>query len=69
MKKTSVSVPPPSEAPISFKGYRFPPDVITCVVWLHYCFPLSLRMVDELLVARGIELTYETVHCWARSSA
>jgi putative transposase len=31
------------------------------VVWLYYRFPLSLRMVEELLAARGIELTYETV--------
>ncbi|KVP67113.1 transposase, partial [Burkholderia ubonensis] len=30
-----------------------------------YRFPLSLRMVEELLAARGIELTYETVRCWA----
>jgi putative transposase len=65
MKKASVSVLPPAEAPISFRGYRFPPDVITYAVWLYYRFPLSLRMVEELLAARGIELTYETVRCWA----
>jgi putative transposase len=53
------------EAPISFKGYRFPPDIISYVVWLYYRFPLSLRMVEEMLAARGIELTYETVRCWA----
>ena len=28
---------------------------------VYYRFPLSLRMVEELLAARGIELTYETV--------
>jgi len=28
-------------------------------------FPLSLRMVEELLAARGIELTYETVRRWS----
>jgi hypothetical protein len=46
---------------ISYAGYRFPPDVISYAVWLYYRFPLSLRMVEELLVARGIDLTYETV--------
>ncbi|WP_414445617.1 IS6 family transposase [Burkholderia sp. 22PA0106] len=50
---------------MSFKGYRFPPDVISYTVWLYYRFPLSLRMVEEMLAARGIELTYETVRCWA----
>ncbi|KVP51552.1 IS6 family transposase, partial [Burkholderia ubonensis] len=37
-------------------------------VWLYYRFPLSLRMVEELLAARGIELTYETVRCGAETS-
>uniref|UniRef100_UPI0038B407A9 hypothetical protein n=1 Tax=Paraburkholderia elongata TaxID=2675747 RepID=UPI0038B407A9 len=64
MKKASVSVLPSAEAPISFKGYRFPPDIIRYTVWLYYRFPLSLRMVEEMLAARGIELTYETVRCW-----
>jgi hypothetical protein len=39
--------------------------VISYAVWLYYRFPLSLRMVEELLAARGIELTYETVRRWA----
>jgi len=34
-------------------------------VWLYYRFPLSLRMVEELLAARGIDLTYETVRRWS----
>ncbi len=65
MKNASISLPPPVEAAGSFKGYRFPPDIICYAVWLYYRFPLSLRMVEELLAARGIELTYETVRCWA----
>ncbi|WP_429349455.1 IS6 family transposase [Paraburkholderia sp. Clong3] len=65
MKKESVSALPPGDAPISFKGYRFPPDVISYAVWLYYRFPLSLRMVEEMLAARGIELTYETVRKWS----
>jgi putative transposase len=53
MKKASVSVLPSVEPPISFKGYRFPPDIISYAVWLYYRFPLSLRMVEEMLAARG----------------
>lgn len=65
IKKASVSVLLSAEAPISFKGYRFPPDIISYAVWLYYRFPLSRRMVEEMLAARGIELMYETVRCWA----
>ncbi|WP_423383013.1 IS6 family transposase [Burkholderia sp. LMG 32019] len=65
MKKASISIRPLAEATVSFKGYRFPPDIIRYAVWLYYRFPLRLRMVEELLAARGIELTYETVRCWA----
>ena len=67
MKKASVSVLPSAEMLISFKGYRFPPEVISYAVWLYYRFPLSLRMVEELLAARGIDVTYETVRCWAET--
>ena len=34
-------------------------------VWLYFRFPLSLRMVEEMLAARGIEVSYETVRQWA----
>lgn len=65
MKKVSIAALPPADASVSFKGYRFPPDIICDAVWLYYRSPVSLRMVDELLVASGIELTYETVRGWA----
>lgn len=50
---------------LSFKRHRFPPDVIRYAVWLYYRFTLSLRDVEELLAERGIDVTYETVRCWA----
>src|SRR5215208_1849173 len=49
-----------------YAGYRFPPEVISHAVWLYFRFPLSLRMVDELLAARGITVRHETVRQWAR---
>jgi putative transposase len=49
----------------SFAGYRFPAEIISHAVWLYYRFPLSLRMVEELLSARGIAVSYETVRQWA----
>ena len=50
----------------SYAGYRFPAEVISHAVWLYFRFPLSLRMVDELLAARGIVVSHETVRQWAR---
>jgi len=33
-------------------------------VWLYFRFTLSFRDVEELLAARGITVTYETVRQW-----
>jgi transposase-like protein len=44
----------------SYAGYRFPAEIISHAVWLYFRFPLSLRMVDELLAARGIAVSHET---------
>ena len=49
----------------SYAGYRFPAEVISHAVWLYFCFPLSLRMVDELLAAGGINVSHETIRRWA----
>src|SRR5918998_350002 len=50
----------------SYAGYRFPGEVISHAVWLYFRFPLSLRNVDEILAARGITVSHETVRQWAR---
>src|SRR4051794_30000152 len=50
----------------SYAGYRFPAEVISHAVWLYFRFPLSLRNVDEILAARGILVSHETVRQWAR---
>lgn len=49
-----------------YAGHRFPAEIIGHVVWLYYRFPLSLRMVEELLAARGLLISHETVRQWAR---
>ncbi len=50
----------------SYKGFRFPQEVIAHTVWLYFRFPLSYRDVEELLFARGVVVTYETVRQWCR---
>lgn len=49
---------------ISFKRHRFPPDVIRHAVWLYFRFTLSFRDVEEMLVRRGLDVSYETIRCW-----
>ncbi len=47
-----------------YAGHRFPAEVISHAVWLYFRFPLSLRMVEEMLAARGIIVSHETVRQW-----
>jgi transposase-like protein len=49
---------------ISYKGYRFPPEIIQQAIWLYLRFALSFRDVEDLLAERGIILSYETVRRW-----
>jgi putative transposase len=49
----------------SYKRHRFPPAIIAHAVWLYFRFPLSLRLVEEMLLERGIVVSYETVRRWA----
>src|SRR4028118_1975630 len=51
--------PPTTKSP--YAGHRFPAEVIGHAVWLYFRFPLSLRMVEEMLAARGIVVSHETV--------
>ncbi len=50
----------------SYRGYRFPAEIIGHAVGLYFRFSLSFRDVEELLAARGIEVTYETIRQWCR---
>ena len=47
-----------------YVGHRCPGEVIIQAVWLYFRFPLSLRMVEEMLAARGIAVSHETVRQW-----
>jgi putative transposase len=48
----------------SYAGHRFPAEIISHAVWLYFRFPLSLRHVDEILAARGVTVSHETVRQW-----
>ncbi len=48
----------------SYRGYRFPPEIISHAVWLYHRFCLSFRDVEDLLAERGIIVTYEAIRLW-----
>ena len=53
------------EPPGRYKRHRFPAEIISHAVWLYFRFPLSLRHVEDMLAARGIEVSFQTVAEWA----
>ena len=53
-----------STATPSYKGHRYPVEIIDCCVWLYFRFPLSFREVEELMLARGVVVSYETIRRW-----
>ena len=44
-----------------YRRHRFPAEIIAHAVWLYFRFPLSLRMVEDMLAARGIIVSHQTV--------
>lgn len=48
-----------------YRRRRFPADVIAHAVELYVRFPLSLRMVEDVLEARGVIVSHQTVRLWA----
>lgn len=52
------------DTPPSYRGFRFPPEVIAHAVWLHHQFPLSYRDVQELLFESGVQVSYQAIRLW-----
>ncbi len=48
-----------------YRRHRFPCEIIAHAVWLYFRFPLSLRMVEDMLAARGVIVSHQTVRAWA----
>src|SRR4051794_40898853 len=49
-----------------YKNHRFPVEIISHAVWLYFRFCLSFRDVEELLLERGVVVTYEAIRKWCR---
>ena len=39
-------------------------EIIAHCVWLYHRFPLSFREVEELMLQRGVVVSYETIRAW-----
>jgi putative transposase len=48
-----------------YRRHRFPAEIIAHTVWLYFRFLLSLRMVKDLMAARGIIVSHQAVRLWA----
>ena len=48
----------------TYKRCRYPRDIISHAVWLYHRFCLSFRGIEELLAARGIIASHETIRRW-----
>jgi len=47
-----------------YKRYRFPPEIKQHAVWLYHRFTLSFRDIEDILAARGVIVSYETIRQW-----
>ncbi|MBA9036883.1 putative transposase, partial [Rhizobium leguminosarum] len=50
----------------TYKNHRSPIEIVARAVWLYFHFHLSLRDVEEMLLDRGIVVSYETIRRWCR---
>jgi putative transposase len=48
----------------SYRGFRFPAEIISHCVWLYHRLPLSFREVQEMMLQRGIIVSHETIRQW-----
>ena len=44
--------------------HRFHPDIIRRTVWTYFRFNLSFRDVEDLMIERGVDVSYETIRRW-----
>jgi putative transposase len=53
-----------STATASYQGYRYPLEIINHSVWLYFWCSLSFREVEELMLARGVVVSYQSIRRW-----
>ena len=51
-------------SPAELWATLLPVEIINHCVWLYFRFPLSFREVEELMLVRGVVVSYETIRRW-----
>jgi len=49
---------------IDYRGFRYPPEIISNAVWLYYRFTFSFRDIEDLMAERGVIVSYEAIRLW-----
>ncbi|MDX2879647.1 IS6 family transposase, partial [Streptomyces ipomoeae] len=49
---------------LSYRGHRYPVEVLSHCVGLYHRFPLSFREVEELMLQRSVIVSYKTIRRW-----
>ncbi len=47
--------------------HRFPAEIIAQYVLLYVRFPLSFRAVEEMMLLRGVQVSYTTIRRWCQN--
>ena len=47
-----------------YTRHRFHSDIIRRAIWMYFRFNLSFRDIEELMMERGVDVSYETVRRW-----
>jgi putative transposase len=47
-----------------FRSFKTSPEIIRLAVMMYVRCPLSFRNVEDLLLERGIDISYDTVRFW-----
>jgi len=51
----------------TYKKHRVPISIVACAIWLYFRFNRSLREVEEMMLERGVVVSYETIRRWCRT--
>ncbi|KAB2669654.1 IS6 family transposase [Brucella tritici] len=46
---------------LRYKNHRFPIFLVARAIWLYFRFNLSLREVEEVMLERGVVVSYEAI--------
>ena len=49
----------------SYRGYRFPAEIISHCVWLYFRFCLNFPDVQQMLLERGVVVSHEAIRLWS----